>query len=342
MMRLGLLGSAQAQGTDRARGVGQGFDDFIGYNIEAEALGYHSSFMVEHHFSGWAQVSATITLLTWIAARTTTLRLGTAVTVLPWHNPVLLAEQVATLDGLSGGRFDFGVGKGYRHSEFHGFCIPIGESHARFEEALEIMLRAWSTAGRFSHHGRFWNFDDIVVEPPPAQAPHPPVWMAAGREASVREVAARGFNLILDQFAGVEQIGERIGFYKAELAARGKAYDPMTVLLGRDLYIASDRADKEDALRRLTIRHQRTIGASQAPGSAATGSHILAYAGGGTPDVGNALIGTPEEIAAMLSALREVGVEYIAFTILGGSRDTLRRFAKEIAPAFSDEPVPAA
>jgi alkanesulfonate monooxygenase SsuD/methylene tetrahydromethanopterin reductase-like flavin-dependent oxidoreductase (luciferase family) len=105
--------------------MGQGFHDFIDFNVEAEALGYHSTFLVEHHFTGWNQVSATLTLLTWLAARTTTLRLGTAVMVLPWHNPVILAEQAATLDLLSEGRLDFGVGKGYRYNEFTGFAIPL-------------------------------------------------------------------------------------------------------------------------------------------------------------------------------------------------------------------------
>ena len=78
--------------------------------------------------------------------RTTTLRLGTAVIVLPWHNPVLLAEQAATLDLISGGRLDFGIGKGYRHSEFKGFQIPPEEAEARFEEALEVMTRALDLA----------------------------------------------------------------------------------------------------------------------------------------------------------------------------------------------------
>ena len=90
--------------------------------------------MVEHHFTGFGQVSASLNLLTWVAARTSTLRLGTAVLVLPWHNPVLLAEQAATIDLLSGGRLEFGVGKGYRHNEFAGFCIPIAEADERFEE----------------------------------------------------------------------------------------------------------------------------------------------------------------------------------------------------------------
>src|SRR5262249_51072049 len=177
--------------------MGQGFHDFIDFNVEAEALGFHSTFSVEHHFTGWNQVSATLTLLTCVAMRTSTLRLGTAVTVLPWHHPVLLAEQAATLDLISGGRLDFGVGKGYRHSELKGFGIRREEADARFEEALAVIQRAWTSRQRFSHHGRFWQLEDIVVEPPSAQQPHPPIWVAAASEASIRRAAARGFNLIL-------------------------------------------------------------------------------------------------------------------------------------------------
>src|SRR5499433_3861554 len=205
-MRLGIFGAAQAGSPRPGTPMGQGFHDFIDFNVEAEALGYHSTFLVEHHFTGWNQVSATLTLLTWLAARTTTLRLGTAVMVLPWHNPVLLAEQAATLDLISGGRFDFGIGKGYRHSEFHGFQIAPEEAEARFEEALALMIRAWTTRERFSHRGRFWHVEDVVVEPPPAQLPHPPLWVAAGSAPSIRRAAARGFNLILDQYAGPQAL----------------------------------------------------------------------------------------------------------------------------------------
>src|SRR5437660_11482120 len=172
-MQFGLFGSATA-----ARHAvpdvdsGQGYREFVEYNVEAEALGYHSTFLVEHHFTGFGQVSASLALLTFLAARTSTLRLGTAVLVLPWHNPVLLAEQAATIDLLSGGRLEFGVGKGYRHNEFSGFCIPIAEADARFEESLAVILKAWTSNERFSHHGTFWNFENIVVEPPTRQKPH--------------------------------------------------------------------------------------------------------------------------------------------------------------------------
>jgi len=137
-MQFGLFGSASARRGGPEFDSSEGFRDFIEYNIEAEALGFHSSFVVEHHFTGYGQVSSTLNLLTWLGARTRWLRLGTAVIVLPWHNPVLLAEQAATLDLLSGGRLDFGIGKGYRYNEFAGFCVPMEEADARFDEALEV------------------------------------------------------------------------------------------------------------------------------------------------------------------------------------------------------------
>ena len=124
-MRFGLFGSAAARRGSGEFDSAEGFRDFIEYNVEAEALGFHGTFVVEHHFTGFGQVSATMNLLTWLGARTRTLRLGTAVIVLPWHNPVLLAEQAATLDLLSGGRLDFGIGKGYRYNEFAGFDVPM-------------------------------------------------------------------------------------------------------------------------------------------------------------------------------------------------------------------------
>ena len=101
-MQFGLFGSAAARRGGPEFDSSEGFRDFIDYNIEAEALGFHSSFVVEHHFTGCGQVSATINLLTWLGAARW-LRLGTAVRVLPWHNPVLLAEQAATLDLLRPG-----------------------------------------------------------------------------------------------------------------------------------------------------------------------------------------------------------------------------------------------
>jgi alkanesulfonate monooxygenase SsuD/methylene tetrahydromethanopterin reductase-like flavin-dependent oxidoreductase (luciferase family) len=335
-MRFGLFGSAQADTNDLGPETGQGFRDYLDFNVEGEALGYHSSFLVEHHFTGWNQVSATLTLLTCLAMRTTTLRLGTAVMVLPWHHPVLLAEQAATLDLISGGRLDLGIGKGYRHSEFKGFGIPREEAEARFEESLEVILRSWTSRERFSHHGRFWQLEDIVVEPPAAQRPHPPIWVAAASPLSIRRAAARPFNLILDQYAGADAIGERIALYRAEREANGHTFDPMQVAVARQVYVAKDKADKEVALERLAKFTARTVAVSRAPEGKA-GSHVLAYADTAGATEANALYGTPDEICRTLQALNKAGAEYVLLTISGG-REQLRRFARDIMPEFSRAP----
>ena len=338
-MQFGIFGSAQANSNDRPAETGQGFRDYLDFNVEAETLGMHSSCLVEHHFTGWNQVSSTLMLLMALAMRTKTLRLGSAVMVLPWHNPVLLAEQAATLDLVSGGRFDFGIGKGYRHSEFKGFQIAPEEAEARFDEAVEVITRAFLNRERFSHRGRFWHFKDIVVEPPPAQRPHPPFWVAAGSEPSIRRAAARGFNLILDQYASTAQIAERIGIYRAERKARSLGFNPMQVAVARQLYVASDEADKQAALARQAAYTQRTVDVSRAPAKSG-GSHVLAYAdkAGGTEE--NALFGTPAEIGANLEALRQAGAAYVLLTISGGVAQ-LRRFAREVMPALASS-MPAA
>ena len=336
-MKFGLFTSAQANSGDLGPETGQGFRDYLDFNVEAEALGFRSSFLVEHHFTGWNQVSSTLMLLMALAMRTKTLRLGSAVMVLPWHNPVLLAEQAATLDLISDGRLDFGVRKGYRHSEFKGFQIAPEEAEARFDESLEVMIRAWTQRSRFSHRGRFWRFEDIVVEPPPAQEPYPPLWVAAGSETSIRRAAARGFNLILDQYAGPQQLAERISIYKAECKAHSRSFDPMQVAVARQLYVAKDETDKQAALTRQAAYTKRTVDVSRAPGGKAEtegGSHVLAYADkvGATEE--HALFGTPEEICAKLEDLRHAGVRYVLLTVAGGIAQ-LHRIAREIMPAFA-------
>ena len=336
-MQFGIFGSAQASTQDLGPETGQGFRDYLEYAIEAEALGYRSSFLVEHHFTGWNQVSATLMLQTALAMRTTTLRLGTAVIVLPWHNPVLLAEQAATLDLISGGRLDFGVGKGYRHNEFSGFRIPMEEAEPRFEESIEVMTKAFVSRARFSHRGKFWQFDDIVVEPPPSQQPHPPFWIAAASEASIRRAAQRGFNLILDQYASPEELGRRIALYRAERLASGKGFDPMQVTVARQLYVARDKAEAAGALRRAAEYTKRTVDVSRLPGGR-TGSHVLSYAATPGATEANALYETPDNICEKLEAHRKAGVEYILLTMHGG-KEQLRRFAREVMPSFAGKPA---
>ena len=336
-MQFGLFGSAQVGADALEAGFDQGFHDYVNFNVEAEALGYHSTFLVEHHFTGWGQVSATLNLLTWLAAQTKTLRIGTATMVLPWHNPVLLAEQIATLEILSGGRVDLGVGKGYRHTEFKGFNIPIQESEARFDECVDILLKSWSSRERFSHDGTFWKFSDILVEPQIKQ--RPTMWMAAGSEASIRKVAARGFNLLLDQFATPSVHAQRIETYKQALAEHGRSYKPGQIAVARTLHIANDENDKQDAKMRLNKTHQQMIDHAKNPDHS-KGSHILSYdEGKDAPSTEGTLIGTVDEIYDKLGDLKANGIDYVLFNILDGSSQTLRRFATDLMPAFNKDPL---
>jgi alkanesulfonate monooxygenase SsuD/methylene tetrahydromethanopterin reductase-like flavin-dependent oxidoreductase (luciferase family) len=295
-MQFGLFGGAQSAASDPARG----YRDYLDFLLEAETLGYRGCFLTEHHFTGWGQVSAPLHMLSWLAARTTTLRLGTAVMVLAWHNPILLAEQAAIVDLLSDGRLE-----------------------ARFEESLSVMTRAWTSAERFSHRGRFWRFDDIVLEPPPIQQPHPPIWVSAGRDASLVRAAERGHLLLLDQFTPVDIIRQRIVLYRATVEASGRTFDPMSVAVARDACLTEDAAD---ALRRRAAGHKRMIDAARTPGRDG-GSHILAWADRPEARTEAALYGTPGAVAEKVAALQDAGVHYVLLNILGNSRETLRGFA---------------
>lgn len=334
-MKFGLFGSALAKRGGPDLDSAQGFHEWVDYVVEAEGLGYNSIFVVEHHFTGFGQVSASLNLLTWAAARTTTLRLGTAVIVLPWHNPVLLAEQAATIDLLSGGRLDLGIGKGYRHAEFASFCIPQEEADARFDEGLEVILKSWTSEQRFSHHGKFWNFEDIIVEPPTAQKPHPPIWMGAGSPDSIRKVARRGAKLLLDQHASMALTIERFNIYKTEIEKMGRRFDPMDVGVSRAFFVAKNAEEKAKAIETRFANQQRLVKADASPGGQKSTASLLSFDQTLDAAGDSALFGTPDEIAAKLETLRAAGIEHLLLNGPTGSRENLRAFASDVMPAFA-------
>ena len=322
-MQFGMFGSAQAKRGGPNDDSGAGFREFVERNVEAESLGYHSTFLVEHHFTGFGQVSATLNLLAWIGARTTSLRLGTAVIVLPWHNPVLLAEQIATLDLLSNGRVDAGIGKGYRMKEFEGFSISMDEADARFEECLEVMLKAWTSDTPWSHQGTYWQYNEVVVEPPSTQKPHPQIWMGAGSPRSVKQVAQLGFNMLLGQFDSFEMIAEEVALFKSEVESLGRVFDPMSVAVARSVNLVDSTAEYDQALESRMAARRRTQ--NLALRSDFQDTRDSAEAG--------TIYGSPDQVSEKIQALHDIGIEYVLLNAPAGI-STLRRFAEDVMPGF--------
>jgi len=331
-MRFGLFGGAKAKrGTATGAGDSHGYRDFIEYVMEAERLRFHSIFMVEHHFTGIGQVSASMTVLAYLAAKTSHIRLGTAVVVLPWHNPVLVAEQAATLDLLSGGRFDFGVGKGYRKSEFAGFCIPPEEATDRFDEAMEVIRKAWTSEGRFSHHGRRWKYENVVVEPACVQRPHPPLWLAAGSPETIRRAAREGYNLLLDQIISVDQVAYNIGLFRDECSRVGRPYHPMMVAVARALQLFHREEDRPAAIE----TRRRVV--------AAVGDIAKAPRQFDSIEADDApLLGLPHEVVNRVERLRAGGVAQILLVDPNASVGNLQAFARSVVPAVSGPEAAAA
>jgi alkanesulfonate monooxygenase SsuD/methylene tetrahydromethanopterin reductase-like flavin-dependent oxidoreductase (luciferase family) len=159
--------------------------------------------------------------------------------------------------------------------------------------------------------------------------------MGAGSPDSIRKVAERGYNLLLDQFASIEAIGERVALFKAEVEQRGRKFDPMEVAVARAFYVAIDDADRAAALERRLVAQRRMTAISQRP-DGNNKSSILAFSDTREASEESALYGTPDQIAEKLDRLRELGVEYVLLNGGGPSRDNLRRFARELMPAYAD------
>ena len=169
----------------------------------AEELGFDSVWIAEHHSSRYGICPSLMPFVTYVAARTKRIRIGTGVSVLPFHNPILLAEESAMMDVLSGGRLEFGVGRGSADYEFGNFKIDFDSRDARFQEALDVILGLWTTP-RFTYHGEFYQVDGLTLAPTPLQRPHPPVFLAVSRTPASVDVAVSRDLPILTSFSTPE------------------------------------------------------------------------------------------------------------------------------------------
>ena len=173
------------------------FDDSFVLINEAEKLGVDSLWLAEYHFNPGRVMASPITIFGNVAARTENIRLGTAVILLPLANPLRVAEEIATLDLVSGGRVEFGIGRGTFPNVHEGFNSPFEESRGRFDESLEIILKAWANE-TFSFDGEYYKFEDVTVTPKPFQKPHPPIRVGVTSVESFATTGRMGHSMIIN------------------------------------------------------------------------------------------------------------------------------------------------
>ena len=340
-MKFGLFGGAGATPDDVVTEASLGYHEYSDYIVLAEKLGYASAWLAEHHFTGFTQLSATLNYIAYLAARTSTIRLGSAVIVVPWHNPVLLAEQIATVDQLSRGRYDCGIGKGYRYNEFHGFNLDPAAAGGIYEEAVEIIKRSFVETERWSYKSDRWQFNDIIVEPPVVQKPYPPMWLGAASLDSVRRAAQQGYRLLLDQTAPFEAIAERVNIYREELERLGKPFDPYAVGVTRGLMVANT---PEARARQHARRSQLFTGIQVLTRDPRLQARTFGPAGGGDPvamSEAGAIIGNSQEMVDRVGRMHDAGVRLVLLCDVSPGHqemtDHLRQVAEEVMPHFADD-----
>jgi luciferase family oxidoreductase group 1 len=218
--------------------------------LAAEALGYHSVWIAEHHFNDYGLCPAPPVLAAWLAARTTTLRLGMGVSLLPLHHPVDLAEQLAVLDVVSGGRLDVGLGRGGTLQDYQTFQSDRDDARARVEEGLALMRQCWS-GQPFDFQGRFHTAERLHVRPRPAQRPHPPLYIAANSEDSVRSAARLGLPTLSSFFVPVAELQRRRRIYRDEARAAGRTETEIEALERRawGMRVVHAAPDRDEARR---------------------------------------------------------------------------------------------
>ena len=241
----------------------------------AESLHFDVAWLAEIHFGGaFSLISNPLMVVPAIAQRTRRIRIGTAVVLLPLHHPLSCAEQAATADLLSGGRLEFGVGRGSIPTQFHGFRVPVAENRARFDEALEIIRLAW-TQERFSYRGRFYEVDNLSVVPKPLQRPHPPIRVAVHTAESFAHIGDLGLPIYSGTTTTpLPQLRELMALYREHLAAAGHAWQEDQMALMLPIHVGTTAASAREAMRPGVLQYYRNLRAifSQLPDS--YGDHL--------------------------------------------------------------------
>ena len=311
----------------------------------AESLGFRNAWLAEHHFSTYGYLSRPLQLATFIAAKTTKLRVGTAVVVLPIHHPLVVAEEIATLDLLSGGRVDIGLGRGYQRYEFERLGLQLETGGQRWDESIDVLMKAFE-GKPFTYDGKIFRIPETSIFPQPLQKPHPPIWVTAQSPYSLEYAARRGFNVLTGgfgvSFARLAEFGQVL---KKTFAEAKHARQP-TVGVQKACYVTKDKADARDAAEHARWNMRVTLSLRNNYEKVENGNAV-AVPVPSEPSIDELLeeylvIGTPETCIRQIKRINDaVGISYFNCNFCFGDLDqkrvlrSMELFAKEVMPALS-------
>jgi alkanesulfonate monooxygenase SsuD/methylene tetrahydromethanopterin reductase-like flavin-dependent oxidoreductase (luciferase family) len=306
-----------------------------------EELGYDSVWFSEHHCASYSFGNPAV-IAAAAAARTKRIRIGTGVSLLPLHHPIMLAEQYGMLDVLSNGRLEYGIGRGYLMQEYDWLKVPISESHGRYHEAAEFIVEAWTKKGPVSFHGEHIDVDGYTFFPEPVQKPHPPIYASAsGTLASFEWAAERGFNLGTALFVpDLELVRNNLAYYRSLLRKHG--YDPKTreVCAITQMYCAPTQ---EEAVRdgaEYATNYYRFFSQLDKQAKTSTVPAFFAEARGEVLNENDrVLLGEPENLKRRIGKLRDyLGIDLLLMEVAQGGApedkvfSALELFGKYVLP----------
>jgi alkanesulfonate monooxygenase SsuD/methylene tetrahydromethanopterin reductase-like flavin-dependent oxidoreductase (luciferase family) len=310
----------------------------------AESLGFRNVWLGEHHFSTYGYLSRPAQLATYIVARTTRLRVGTAVIVVPLHHPLIVAEEIATLDLLSGGRLDVGFGRGYQHYEFERLGLELEAGRKRWDESIDIIMLA--LAGRpFSYHGKLFELPETSVFPQPLQRPHPPIWTVAQSPYALEQAVKRGFNVLTGGFGVPVEMLEQFGRLFDKVVDEVKPARRPAVGVQRAVYVSANEADVREAAEQARWNMRVTLSLRNHY-ERVEGGKAVAVPAPDEPGIDELLerylvMGTPDTVIRQIQRLRDaLGITQFNCSFWIGDMEQARvlrsmeLFANEVMPAF--------
>lgn len=312
--------------------------------MAAESLGFRNAWLGEHHFSTYGYLSRPLQLASYIAAKTTKLRVGTAVIVVPLHHPLLIAEEIAMLDILSNGRADIGLGRGYQRYEFERLGLQLDTDGTKWNESLDIILKAFE-GKPFSYEGKLFRIPETSIFPKPVQKPRPPIWVVGQSPYGIEAAAKRGLNVLTGGFGvSVERLKEFGQIFNKVIADAKPAQKPL-VGVQRAVYVTKDDADARDAAEHARWNMRVTLSLRNNYEKVEAGNAIP-VPGKSEPTMDELLedylvIGTPQTCIRQVKRLQEVvGISHFNCSFWIGDLDqkrvlkSMELFSKEVMPAF--------